>query len=261
MSGYPPEGANQEPGRQTPGGYPPGAGGQPGGGYPPGGGYQSGGGYPEGGGYQPGGSQPGGGYPPGGYPPGGYPEGQRPKVRPGRIWYLLPLALLIAGIVWFAVGITSVIHSVNSLQRVPAPGTGTVHLSHSGGYTVYYEGPGAQSNSIPGLHVNVAPVSSGARVSGLSQYGTSLTYNIGSHSGRAVLTLHVTKPGRFKVTVTGQRVSGADLAIGGSITSGIVGTVAPSIPLFILGLIGLIVLFIIRFIRKRSMRNAYPAYS
>ncbi len=178
-------------------------------------------------------------------------------MRPGRIWYLLALALIVGGIVWLIVGLTSVVNSVNNLQRVPAPGRGTVNLTHSGGYTVYYEGPGAQGNTIPALHVNVTPASSGAAVSGLTQYGSSLVYNIGSHSGRAVLTLHVTHPGHFTVTVVGQRVTGADLAIGGSIGTGIVGTVAPSVPLIILGVLLAILLFVIRLIRKRSMRQAY----
>jgi len=178
-------------------------------------------------------------------------------VRPGRVWYLLALALIVGGVVWLIVGASSVISSVNNLQRVPAPGRGTINLTHSGGYTVYYEGPGAQSNNIPSLHVNVAPAAAGSAVSGLTRYGSSLTYNINSHSGRAVLALHVTKPGRFTVTVVGQRVSGADLAIGGSIGSGIVGTVGPSIPLILLGILAAILLFVIRLIRKRSARRAY----
>lgn len=177
-----------------------------------------------------------------------------PKVRPGRIWYLLGLALIIGGVVWLVVGLSSIISSVNNLQRVPAPGQGIVSLTHSGSYTVYYEGPGSQNNNIPHLNVHVAPGSSGAAVSGLSPYSGSLTYNIGSHSGRAVLTLHVTHPGKFRVASAGQSVSGADLAIGGNITSGIVGTVAPSIPLIILGVLAVILLFVIRIIRKRNLR-------
>ena len=240
MSGNPPDG-----GYQGPADYP------PGGGVPPGG-------YPAGaGGYPPPGSP--GAYPqgPGNYPPPGYGQGQRPKVRPGRVWYLLALALIVAGVVWLIVGLSSIISSVNNLQRVPAPGRGTITLTHSGGFTVYYEGPGAQSNNIPALHVNVTPATPGARVTGLTQYSSSLTYHINSHSGRAVLTLHVTEAGRYTVTVVGQRAAGADLAIGKSITSGIVGTVGPSIPLILLGIFAAILLFIIRFIRKRSMRSSY----
>ena len=179
-------------------------------------------------------------------------------MRPGRVWYLLALALVVAGVVWLIVGVSSVVSSVNNLQRVPAPGRGTVNLTHSGGYTVYYEGPGAQSSNIPPLHVNVTPVTPGAAVSGLTQYGSTLTYHIGSHSGRAVLTLHVTKPGHFTVTVVGQRATGADLAIGGSIGTGVVATVGPSIPLIILGILAAILLFVIRLVRKRSMRRGYP---
>ena len=52
-------------------------------------------------------------------------------------------------------------------------------------------------------------------MSGLSQYRSTVTYNFGSRHGRAVLTLHIAKPGKFTIKATGAPV--ADLAIGGSI--------------------------------------------
>lgn len=235
MSGYPPEGAYRGTGEQPP----------------------EGSGYPPGGTYPPGPAYPPPGYAPPGYAPPGYAQGPPPKIRPGRVWYLLALALVVAGVVWLIVGLSSVVNSVNGLQRVPAPGQGTVNLTHSGGYTIYYEGPGAQSNSIPALHVTVTPASQGAAVAGLTSYGSNVTYSVNSHSGRAVLTLHVTKPGTFTVRAVGQRVTGADLAIGGGIGGGIVGTVVGSVLLVVVGVLGAIVLFVVRVVRRRSTRRGY----
>lgn len=181
------------------------------------------------------------------------------KVRPGRIWYLVALAIFAAGVAWLIYGLTSLVGTVNDLQRVPLPGGGAVNLTHSGGYTIYYEGPGAQSGNLPSLHIDIAPVSPGAAVSSLKQYGSTVTYNIGSHQGRAVLTLQVTSPGRFAVTATGAPVTGADLAFGGSIGNGIVGALLPAIPLVILGVLSAMVLLIVRIIRKRSLQRRYTA--
>ena len=187
------------------------------------------------------------------------PQGQYPpqKVRPGRIWYLLPLAVFAAGLVWLIVGIGSLASTVNGLQRVPVPAGGTVNLSHSGGYTIYYEGPGAQSGNIPPFHINVTPASQGAAVSSLTRYGSTVTYNVNSRHGRAVLTLNVASPGRFRISAAGAQATGADLAFGGSIAHGIVGIVLPGVPLMILGFLGAVILLIIRIVRKRSPRPGY----
>jgi hypothetical protein len=64
---------------------------------------------------------------------------------------------------------------------------GSVSLTHSGGYTIYYEGPGAATGNFPAFHVNVAPASAGAAVGSLTRYGSAVTYDFGWHDGRAVL--------------------------------------------------------------------------
>jgi hypothetical protein len=179
------------------------------------------------------------------------------KVRPGRIWYIPALAVLAAGLAWLIVGLTSVIGIVDGLQRVPVPGHGTVDLTHRGGYTVYYEGAGARRGSIPFFHVSVVPASPGAAVAHLTQYGSAVTYNIGSHDGRAVLALQVRSPGRFTVTTTGTAQAGGDLAFGGSLGSGIVTALVPSIPLIIVGFGGWLLVLILRLNGKRRAQRAW----
>lgn len=191
------------------------------------------------------------------WPSPGFVVAPPPRVRPGRIWYVVALAVLAAGIAWLAYGLASLVGTVDGLQRVSVPGGGTVTLTHSGGYTIYYEGQGARNGNIPFFHVSVAPASPGAAVASLAHYGSVVTYDFGSHQGRAVLSMRVTRPGRFAITTTGNASANADLAFGGSIGSGIVSTLVPAIPLIVLGFAGALLLLILRAVGKRSARRAY----
>jgi hypothetical protein len=204
-------------------------------------------------------------FPPGGsgQPPGWGYQGQAPgypaprqRVRPGRAWYLVALGIFVAGVAWLVVGLVSLVGTINDLQRVPLPSGGTVSLTHSGGYTIYYEGPGAQTGDIPDFHINVAAASNGAAVGSLTRYGSNVTYSVGSHQGRAVLSFQVRSPGQFKITATGAP-AGADLAFGGSIGGGIASALLPAIPLIALGFLAALVLLVVRIIVTRSGRQRY----
>jgi hypothetical protein len=195
---------------------------------------------------------------PGGGPDGGVLAAPPARRRPGRIWYLVPLVVFLAGVAWLVVGLLSVGSHVDSFPRVPIPAGGQVSLNHPGGYVVYYEGPGAQSGDIPAFNVRVIPASASAAVRSLRPYAGSVTYGIGSHQGRAVLTLQVSKPGLFRIEAsgTGSLPAGADLAFGNSIAGGIVATVLPSVLLILAGLAGLVVLFVIRIVQASRARSA-----
>jgi hypothetical protein len=187
----------------------------------------------------------------------------RAKVRPGRIWYLVGLLVFLGGVAWVVFGVTSVLSEVNSFPRVPIPAGGQVSLGHSGGYVVYYEGPGAQSGQIPAFRIRVIPASAGAAVRSLAPYNGSLTYGIGSHQGAAALTLQVSRPGRFTVETPGQNSlpAGSDLAFGDSIAGGILGPIIIGVLLILAGLAGLIVIFIIRVVKTNRARSPVPAWS
>ena len=151
----------------------------------------------------------------------------RAKIRPGRIWYLVGLLVLLGGVAWLVVGMVSVFSHVNSFARVAVPAGGQVSLDHSGGYVIYYEGPGAQSGRIPAFQVRVTPASAGAAVRSLGTYNGSLTYSNGSHQGSAILTIQVTHPGRFTVETPGgtDLPPGSDLAFGDSFGGGLVASI------------------------------------
>jgi hypothetical protein len=207
---------------------------------------------PYGGSQQYPGAQPYGAGPP---PFGGQTATGRPKVRPGRIWYLAAVAVFLGGVAWLVFGLISVGHQIDSFPRVPLPAGGAVTLNHSGGYVIYYEGPGAKSGQIPGFHVRIVPAASSPQMGSLKSYSGSLTYSFGSHQGRAVLALRVARGGRFLVEPSGAP-SHSDLAFGSSIAGGIVGIVLGSIALIFAGIAVAIVLLVIRIVKTRRARVA-----
>jgi hypothetical protein len=191
------------------------------------------------------------------WPVAGPPTPSSRKMRPGRIWYLLALAVFMAGVAWLAVGIVSVSSQVNGFQRVPLPQGGLVSLSHSGGYVLYYEGPGAASGQFPSFNVRVSPASAGASVQSLQAYTADVNYTFGSRQGRAVLTLQVSHPGTFRVVTTGAPTvaGGSDLAFGSTVAGAIVRVVLPGVLLMVVGLGVGITLFVIRLVRTRTARR------
>ena len=183
------------------------------------------------------------------------------RIQPRRIWYLAPLLVLAGGVALLVLGLLSLTSHVDSFQRVAIPAGGEVSLSRAGGYVVYYEGPGAQSGHIPAFRVRVIPASASAAATSLAPYTTSVTYAFGSRQGRAVLTLQVSHPGRFRVetTAAGGLPAGSDLAFGDSIARGITVIAGLSGLLIFAGLAGLVVILIIRIAKTRRARAAASA--
>src|SRR5436190_57733 len=200
---------------------------------------------------------------PGGGPDAAPAAAPKAKIRPGRIWYLAALLVLLAGVAWLAVGLLSLSSHIDSFPRVAIPAGGQITLDHSGGYVVYYEGPGAQSGQIPAFRVRVTPASAGAAVQSLGSYNSSVTYAFGSHQGRAVLSMRVGHPGRFSVEMPGggNVPVGSHLAFGDSIVGGVAGTALPSALLILAGIVALVVIFIIRIVKTSRARSARSAWS
>jgi len=184
-------------------------------------------------------------------------SGGRPKVRPGRVWYVAPAVLVVAAIAWLVIGLTSLNSKVDGFARVPLPAGGAVTLN-SGGYVIYYEGPGAASGEIPAFNIRIIPDSASAKTGSLKSYSGDVNYKFGSHDGRAVLSFQVAHGGKFLVEPTGAP-GDSDLAFGTSVVGGIVGTVLICIALGLIGVALWVVLLVVRIVKVRRARQAAMA--
>src|SRR5215475_7515282 len=99
------------------------------------------------------------------------------KLRPGRVWYWVALAVFLAGVAWGVFAFVAVIGRVDSFQRVPFPGTGVVSLTR-GGYVVYYEVPRDSSGNVPEGDIHLKSLSESSAVGLLMSYSSSMTYQI-----------------------------------------------------------------------------------
>lgn len=183
---------------------------------------------------------------------------QSDMLRPGRVWYVVTLLVFVAGMAWLVLGLVLLNGRIDSFQRVTLPGSGEVSLDHSGGYVIYYEGPGAAQGNVPAFNVTVTPIAPPAAVQSLNAYSGDVTYSFGSREGRAVLTLEISQPGRFQIEVTDAPVveGGSALVVGGSIAGGILRIVLPSVIAMLAAIGGAIVVAIVRHSRTYVLERS-----
>lgn len=143
--------------------------------------------------------------------------------------------------VWLAlslvIGFNSLGRQIDGFQQVPIPGQSEVSFTEPGSYVLYYEGVGASEGNVPQFNVSVTPVGGDGTVR-LSDYAGSLTYDFSGHSGRALATIDIDKPGKYLLQTESAAANGqANVAVGESVGGDIVRTV-------VLGLVGTFVLFL-----------------
>jgi hypothetical protein len=96
---------------------------------------------------------------------------------------------------------------------------GTVTLDRPGGWTIYYEGPGAgRGGSVPPLEVSVENATGEAVP--VADYATTLTYSYGGHTGRAILTFSAPRAGSYRVGASSPPARPARLAVGRGVGRG-----------------------------------------
>ena len=176
------------------------------------------------------------------------------KIWPGRVWYWVALAVFLAGVAWAVIVLVVLFGQLNSFPRVPDPGQGVISLTHSGGYVIYYEGPGASNGNVPAGDVRVTALSGSAPVK-ITSFSGSITYQIGSRDGSAVANLQIAAPGRFLVQVTSSGAPpGSHIAIGSNLSGGILAAVIPSVILGLAAIVGAIVVAVVRHTRITRAR-------
>jgi Protein of unknown function (DUF2510) len=185
------------------------------------------------------------------------------SVRPSRLWYVLAGALVVGAGIWLTAGLLlgfrSLERQIREFQRVPVPGEREVRLERQGGYTLYFEGPGASdaTRTVQSLTVSLVPAGGGTPVS-IRRYDTSATYDLAGHSGRAVGAFRIDRPGSFLLRVQGEPgAAPSNVAVGTSIAPVIVRALVPTIPgAIVLFLVGVAVVVVVAIRRNQARRTA-----
>lgn len=179
------------------------------------------------------------------------------SIRPSRLWYWVAAGLLIAALAcvsFAAAGFVSLGHQINAFQRVRVPGQANVSFASPGGYRIYFEGPGFNTTSRTGTVRVLLEGTDGLPVPISPLRGQSETYSMTGHSGVAVASFTIARPGAY-VLSAGLPSSPApvDVAVGRSIGAGIGGTVILSlVAVFALGPAGVAVGAVTAVRRHRS---------
>jgi hypothetical protein len=184
------------------------------------------------------------------------------RLRPGRVWYLVALAVIVAGVAWLLVGLAAFNGRIDSFQRVALPGDGEITLAHSGGYVIYYEGPGAAAGNAPALTVRLRPLSASAAVQGITPAG-SFSFSFGSHADTAVLNLQIAHPGRFLLQARAPAApAGSHVAVGSGVGGSLVHVIVPFIALIVVGVCGVVAVAFIRGSRaSRGRRQVLAGFA
>lgn len=144
---------------------------------------------------------------------------------------------------------------VDAYQRVLVSGTGEVKLTRDGSFTIYYEAPGvgiagATRAGLPSMRLAVqAP--DGTNLPLRPSRTSSPEYELSERDGVAVATFRAPEAGRYRVSIAADVAPGrAELAIGSSLATGIVGGVLVMWTLCMVLLTGGVALILITAIRR-----------
>ena len=126
---------------------------------------------------------------------------------PGRWYYGLGGAVLVAGCVYFGVFLWQNISRIGeNLTQLVAPGKSQLTLSKPGKYTIFHEYQSVVGNKVystsrelSGLECSLVSMSTGDEIA-LSPSAMNSTYSLGSRSGVSVLDFRIESPGTYELS-------------------------------------------------------------
>ena len=178
-----------------------------------------------------------------------------PGPGPSKKGYWLGAAIIVlaglGAIVWFGLGFSRFSDRIDGFQRVPTNSQGEVTFDDTGGYVIYFEGPGASEGEIPTGQAQLTPIEGGDPVA-LDDYESDFTYDLNGHEGVAVLTLDIARPGTY--LLESESEGEGELAVGRSVAGTLVTSVVGGLALGGLGLVAGVVVLIVTAVRRRGAR-------
>jgi hypothetical protein len=189
------------------------------------------------------------------YPPPVTSSSSEP-LKPSAWWYGLAGGLgalgIVLGVVVAVVTFSSYTDKVDDFQRIEIPGSGTVTLDDTGGYTVYHEYPGADSDDFLSPEITVTVTAPDGSEVDLDLYDTTVQYSTADYEGVAVYSFRAFETGDYEVEVDGEQ---GTLAVGRGLGSGLVGGVLGAIALGAGGVIAGGVMAIVVGVRRSRSRH------
>ena len=180
---------------------------------------------------------------------------------PGRWYYGLGGAVLVAGCVYFGVFLWQNISRIGeNLTQLVAPGKSQLTLSKPGKYTIFHEYQSVVGNKVystsrelSGLECSLVSMSTGAEIA-LSPSAMNSTYSLRSRSGVSVLDFQIESPGTYELSAQysgGREGPEVVLAVGQGFAEDIFKTVFGALGI-LFGSIGLAVAIIVITLIKRD---------
>lgn len=183
------------------------------------------------------------------------------RVKPGRVGYLIALAIFLAGAIPSALAFSSGLSGLTEgLIRVIVPGETVVTLDKSGTYTVFHENPSVVdgqtfSSSVPPNALQVSITSEGGDSITMGPAGGTFTYNLSGRSGVSIGSLRVDEPGDYVLAATYSAAGPTEqtvIALGHEKGKATIKTVFGAIGFFASGGIATIIAIVILVLRSRS---------
>lgn len=180
-------------------------------------------------------------------------------MTPSGLWYVVAGVLAVVGIIGgVALIISSIVtytDRIDNFARVDIPGSSTVQLDGTGGYSVYYEHEFA-SERFNSSSVDVEITAPDGSPVDLERYSSEVTYTSGDHSGRALYSFQADEPGAYQVNVNG---NGGILAIGRGVGRGLAGGIVGGIAVgFLCVVAALVIVIVVALKRGKSKRRLAP---
>jgi hypothetical protein len=185
----------------------------------------------------------------------GQPSPRLPSIAGYVAAVLLALAGIVAGVALIVSGIRSYIDKVEGFERFPVPDSQDVTLGDDGGYSIYFERPGLDTEDpLPAISVTVtAPDGSPVE---LNRYESDVSYSVSGHDGRGVFTFQADEPGPYRVRADG---SNGEVAVGRGIGARFAGAVVAGVGTLLLAPVLGAILALVTFLRRSKAKRSAAA--
>jgi hypothetical protein len=168
---------------------------------------------------------------------------------------LLAVFGIVAGIALIVAGVRSYIDKVEGFERVDVPGSAEVSLEDDGGYSIYYERPGLDSED-PLPSISVAVTGPDGSAVDLDRYSSDVSYSVSGFDGRGVFTFDADQPGAYRVRTDGSQ---GQVAVGRGIGARFAGAVVAGVATLLLAPVLGAVVALMTFLRRSRAKRAQAA--